>query len=107
MNDLGVETSWALIEGSDAFFVVTKAIHNALQGAETQLDEEMRTTYIERIRNALELPPGFDVMIIHDLQPAGILQVLEDRLLEAGGSGAATSTCPRRTNPSGSSSSPR
>ena len=79
MNDLGVETSWALIEGSDAFFVVTKAIHNALQGAETQLDEEMRATYIERIRaNAPELPPGFDVVIIHDPQPAGILQLLEE-----------------------------
>ena len=63
MNDLGVETSWALIEGSDAFFVVTKAIHNALQGAETQLDEEMRTTYIERIRaNA----PSFARLRRHD-----------------------------------------
>jgi trehalose synthase len=79
MNDLGIETSWALIEGSDAFFVVTKAMHNALQGAETQLDDEMRATYLDRIRaNAPELPPGYDVMIIHDPQPAGILQVLEE-----------------------------
>jgi trehalose synthase len=79
MNDLDVEASWALIEGSDAFFAVTKAIHNALQGAETQLDDEMRATYLERIRaNAPELPAGYDVAIIHDPQPAAILQVLEE-----------------------------
>ena len=79
MSDLGIETAWALIEGSDAFFAVTKAIHNALQGAETQLDDEMRATYLERIRaNAPELPPGYDVVIIHDPQPATILQVLEE-----------------------------
>ena len=77
MNDLGAETSWALIEGSDAFFAVTKAIHNALQGAETQLDDEMRATYLERIReNAPELPTGYDVVMIHDPQPAAILQAI-------------------------------
>jgi trehalose synthase len=79
MNDAGVETSWVVIEGSDAFFGVTKAVHNALQGAETQLDEEMQATYWERIRaNAGELPSGYDVILIHDPQPAGILPALEE-----------------------------
>jgi trehalose synthase len=34
LNDLGVQTTWVVIEGSDEFFSVTKAVHNALQGAE-------------------------------------------------------------------------
>ncbi|HJU57703.1 MAG TPA: glycosyltransferase [Actinomycetota bacterium] len=79
MNDLGVEATWALIEGSDAFFAVTKAIHNALQGAETQIDDEMRATYVDRIReNVPELPSAYDVVIVHDPQPAAILQMLEE-----------------------------
>jgi trehalose synthase len=79
MNDLGVETSWVVIEGSDRFFNVTKAVHNALQGAETQLDDEMRETYWERMHaNAAELPVDFDVILVHDPQPAAMLQVLEE-----------------------------
>ena len=79
LNDLGLETTWALIEGSDDFFAVTKALHNALQGAETQLDDEMRGTYWERIRaNASQLPGEHDIVVIHDPQPAAILPVLEE-----------------------------
>ena len=79
MNDLGVETTWVVIEGSDRFFNVTKAVHNALQGAETHLDDEMRETYWERMHaNAAELPDDYDVVVVHDPQPAAMLQVLED-----------------------------
>ena len=79
MNDLGVETAWVVIEGSDRFFNVTKAVHNALQGAETQIDDEMRETYWERMHaNAAELPEDFDVILVHDPQPAAMLQVLEE-----------------------------
>jgi len=79
MNDVGVSTTWAVIEGSDGFFNVTKAVHNALQGAETQLDDDMRETYWERMHaNAAELPDDFDVVIVHDPQPAAMLAVVED-----------------------------
>jgi len=79
MNDLGIDTSWVVIEGTDAFFAVTKAVHNALQGAETRLDDEAIATYWERIRaNAAELPRGFDAVLVHDPQPAALLQVLEE-----------------------------
>ena len=30
LNDLGVETLWVVIEGSDEFFSMTKAVHSAL-----------------------------------------------------------------------------
>jgi trehalose synthase len=80
MADLGLDTSWSLIEGSDEFFAVTKAVHNALQGAETQLDEAMWATYWERIRaNAGEFPHDHDIVVIHDPQPAAMLQALEER----------------------------
>jgi trehalose synthase len=79
MSDLGIDTSWVVIEGTDAFFAVTKAVHNALQGAETRLDDEAVATYWERVRaNAAELPKGFDAVLVHDPQPAALLQVLEE-----------------------------
>jgi trehalose synthase len=79
MSDLGVETSWVVIEGNDPFFGATKAIHNALQGAETRLDDDALTAYWERIRaNAAALPHGFDVVLVHDPQPAALLQVLDE-----------------------------
>src|SRR6516164_3096931 len=34
LRDLGLAVDWKLIAGSDAFFAVTKAIHNGLQGAD-------------------------------------------------------------------------
>src|SRR6266498_2541837 len=79
MNDLGVDTTWVVIEGSDRFFNVSKAVHNALQGAETHLDDDMRETYWERMHaNAAELPDDFDVVLVHDPQPAALLHVLEE-----------------------------
>ncbi|HET7235870.1 MAG TPA: glycosyltransferase [Actinomycetota bacterium] len=85
MGDLGVETSWVVIEGTDAFFAATKAIHNALQGAETRLEEDALAAYWERIRaNAAALPQGFDAVLVHDPQPAALLQVVEEAGARAG-----------------------
>ncbi len=79
LNDLGVETTWQVIEGSDAFFTVTKFVHNALQGAEVPWTPEMQDIYLERCRsNASELAQGYDFVLVHDPQPAGLLGVLED-----------------------------
>src|SRR5438034_1317688 len=41
LNDLGIETHWQVIEGSEEFFGVTKAVHNALQGAEVGWSDAM------------------------------------------------------------------
>jgi trehalose synthase len=78
LNDLGIETAWQVIEGSDDFFTVTKFAHNGLQGAEVPWTEDMETIYLDRCRsNAAELAEGYDFVIVHDPQPAGILPILE------------------------------
>ena len=33
LRSLGIEADWQVMHGSDEFFAVTKAVHNALQGA--------------------------------------------------------------------------
>jgi len=77
--DLGIEATWAVLQGSDDFFGVTKAVHNGLQGAGIDWTQEMGSVYWERIRaNAAELDGGYDVVFVHDPQPAGLLSVFED-----------------------------
>jgi len=79
MNDLGLDVTWALVEGSDDYFHVTKSVHNALQGAEIEWSAKTRQVYWDRIRaNARELTETFDFVFVHDPQPAAILSVLEE-----------------------------
>jgi trehalose synthase len=44
LRDLGLAAEWQLITGDDAFFSVTKAIHNGLQGASRDLSPVERET---------------------------------------------------------------
>jgi trehalose synthase len=79
LRDLGIDAEWALVQGSEEYFNVTKAIHNALQGAEVIWTPAMREVYWDRIRdNASHLSEPFDFVFLHDPQPAGMLAVLED-----------------------------
>jgi trehalose synthase len=74
MNDLGVKASWEVLEGTPEFFRVTKAFHNALQGEEQVITEEMYESYLEVNRqNAPRLPLRADFVMIHDPQPAPLV----------------------------------
>lgn len=79
LTDLGLEVTWAVLQGSDDYFAVTKHVHNALQGAEIPWTERMRSAYWERLwANARELTEAYDYVFVHDPQPAALLQILED-----------------------------
>jgi glycosyltransferase involved in cell wall biosynthesis len=72
---LGLAAEWQLITGDDAFFTVTKAIHNALQGANRSLSAVERETYLANAtRNAHLLDETYDVIVVHDPQPLAIRQ---------------------------------
>src|SRR2546423_13316263 len=45
MQDAGLEVEWRIIRGADEFFGVTKAIHNALQGASRGLTDEEKEIF--------------------------------------------------------------
>ena len=75
MREAGLETEWRIIYGQDEFFDVTKAIHNALQGSETGLTEEQRRIFAEYNRmNAEALEGEYDFVIVHDPQPAAMIE---------------------------------
>jgi trehalose synthase len=73
-NDLGLIADWKIISGDNDFFEVTKKLHNGLQGAPAQLTEEEIQLYENTAQaNAAALTEEYDVVFIHDPQPAGIL----------------------------------
>jgi trehalose synthase len=70
---LGIECDWTLIAAEPQFFTVTKALHNALQGAPYELTRAARDTYVkDSIFNARQLEEEYDFIIVHDPQPAAI-----------------------------------
>jgi trehalose synthase len=76
LNDIGLLADWKVTSGDQRYFHVTKAIHNALQGAETALGAEEWALYRETVeRNARLLEEEYDVVFVHDPQPAGVLRL--------------------------------
>ena len=80
MRDVGLNAEWRVIEGSDDFFRVTKAFHNGLQGMNIPLTGDMRRTYLSlNKKNAEEPNFDHDLVVVHDCQPAAILNYLQIR----------------------------
>ena len=79
LRSMGVEAEWQVLQGSDEFFTVTKAAHNGLQGAEVEWTAAMKRIYLERVLdNSLLLEDTWDYIVVHDPQPAAILQYMSD-----------------------------
>ena len=83
MTELGLDASWEVIEGTNAFFGITKGIHNGLQGFPVILKkqdweayEEVNRRNLERLRPLLE---EADIVVIHDPQPAALLGMMPNR----------------------------
>jgi trehalose synthase len=71
MRSAGLNAEWRVIAGSDAFFAVTKSMHNALQGMELELSPASRAAYLHvNVDNAVAFEDGFDFVVVHDPQPA-------------------------------------
>jgi len=80
MRDVGLNAEWRVIEGSDDFFRVTKAFHNGLQGMNIPLTGDMRRTYLSlNKKNAEEPNLDHDFVVVHDCQPAAIVNYLQIR----------------------------
>jgi trehalose synthase len=75
MRDAGLDAEWQIIYGQDEFFDVTKTIHNALQGDPTGLSEQQQETFRRYNRmNAEALDGSYDFVVVHDPQPAAMLE---------------------------------
>jgi trehalose synthase len=80
MRDVGLECEWQVIYGREEFFNATKLMHNALQGAAVDLDEEQWETWRQyNEMNARELSAGWDVCLVHDPQPAALYGLVPEK----------------------------
>ncbi|WP_121743205.1 glycosyltransferase [Natronorubrum halophilum] len=78
--DVGVETDWFVMDAGESFFDVTKSLHNGLQGDEITLTDEMKATYrTVTERNATAVTNAYDIIVLHDPQPLGMISFLKDR----------------------------
>jgi trehalose synthase len=75
MRDVGLDAEWRILEGRDEFFDVTKTIHNALQGSPQGLTVEQQAIFRRyNEQNARHLTDDYDFVIIHDPQPAAVIE---------------------------------
>src|SRR5210317_2116003 len=82
-QELGLEPSWEVVVGDGAFYQCTKYMHNTLQGNRFEIPQPLLRRYEEtnqenadRLRQQLE---EADFVIIHDPQPAPLLNLCPER----------------------------
>jgi trehalose synthase len=79
ISELEVPTHWEVITGGNDFFEVTKAFHNALHGGQYELSRQAKEIYLmynEQNRQRMQFSE--DVIVIHDPQPAALIQARAD-----------------------------
>src|SRR5436190_10342530 len=80
MVDVGIEAEWQVMLGREEFYNATKRLHNALQGSpDTLTDEEWKVYERYNALNATEIEGVWDVIIVHDPQPAAIRKHVPDK----------------------------
>jgi trehalose synthase len=80
MRDVGIEAEWQVIFGREEFFNATKLMHNALQGHPVDLSPSEWRIYEEyNEMNAGTLQGDWDVIIVHDPQPAAMRAHIPER----------------------------
>src|SRR4051794_21636302 len=81
MADAGLAAEWRIIYGTDEFYNVTKAMHNALQGDPRSLTSEEKAIYARyNAENARDFPESeYDFVIVHDPQPAAMIDAFPAR----------------------------
>ena len=74
LGELEIKTGWEVITGGNDFFEITKAFHNALHGGEYALTEQARDVFMRHTeQNRQRMNFDEDFIVIHDPQPAGLV----------------------------------
>lgn len=72
---IGLRSDWYVIEAPKRFFVITKEIHNGMQGKAFALEDDDLKYYVsvnEKLATCLSEIP-YDVAVIHDPQPMALI----------------------------------
>ena len=75
LQELGVRTRWDLMPDDPQFFLVTRAIHDALHGRPHAITKEMLEIFeAHTARTASMLDLSGDLVFVHDPQPVGLIR---------------------------------
>lgn len=75
LQGLGIDARWEVIVGDDQFYGITKKIHNALQGNQEIITDEMWQHHLEVNRqNAEKIDLDAEAVLIHDPQPGPLIE---------------------------------
>ncbi len=79
LNDLGLDCHWQVVRASEEAATVAHAMYQALGGIYVPWTQDMADTWIRYAEmNAGLLTEQFDIIIVHDLQPAAIRSFVPD-----------------------------
>lgn len=74
-NQLGIITEWRLLRGTEAFYEVTRALHDALQNGELGLNADMKRVFDETFAdNAVQNHLDHDAVYMHDHHTVGMVE---------------------------------
>jgi len=80
MNDVGIDTGWRILHGSQDFFEITKQFHNALQGADLNLSARKKELYLQVNDTFSRFTHlDHDCVIVHDPQPLSMIRAYRKR----------------------------
>jgi len=75
---LGIDCSWQTIEADNAFFEITKSMHNAMQGKKINFSAPALAHYLDINKaNADRLNLEADIVVIHDPQPLALISYVK------------------------------
>jgi trehalose synthase len=82
-KELGLDVSWEVVTGDASYYQCTKKMHNAIQGDPEEISDELYAHYeMINAQNNERLAPILsqaEIVMIHDPQPASLLQYYPDR----------------------------
>ena len=78
MKGAGIRAEWYTIPPREDFFMITKEIHNVLQGKEYAIPFWHRVRYLKHMETTANLMRDMkpDIWLVHDPQPAGVILYL-------------------------------
>ncbi|MBU1863166.1 MAG: glycosyltransferase [Candidatus Omnitrophica bacterium] len=80
MNDVGVNTGWRILPGTQGFFTTTKRMHNALQGEAIDPELIHKDYYLESNEKfSVFTHIHHDCVIIHDPQPLPLIKYCDKK----------------------------
>lgn len=76
MNDVGLDAEWRTIHGSPAFFDITKSFHNAMQGGDLGLTDDIKSLYMDINQEYAGFSHLniYNCIIVHDPQPLPLIK---------------------------------